>query len=144
MNGRLWMLVIGVALGMGGMALAQHQHPKDGELVKVLSTLPIQEKLDGKETAVSFVEVTINPGEAGLSHRHPGPGFVYVLEGEYELGIDDQPTRILKAGETFYEATGHLHRVSKNPSASGQTRLIAVVLHPRDAKEIAVPEHTKK
>ena len=45
--------------------------------------------------------MTIGPGQSGLSHRHPGPGFVYVLEGEYELGIDDQPTRIYKAGETF-------------------------------------------
>ena len=45
---------------------------------------------------------------------------MYVLEGEYELGIDDQPTKVFKAGETFYEPTGCLHRVSKNPSAKGQ------------------------
>jgi len=57
--------------------------------------------------------------------------------------IDDQPTQRFKAGETFYEPTGCLHRVSKNPSAKGRTRLIAVVLHPRDAKEIAIPEETK-
>jgi quercetin dioxygenase-like cupin family protein len=68
---------------------------------------------------------------------------VYVLEGEYELGIDDQPTKRFKAGETFYEPTGCLHRVSKNPSEKGKTRLIAVVLHPRDAKQIAVPEPKK-
>jgi quercetin dioxygenase-like cupin family protein len=63
-----------------------------------------------------------------------------VLEGEYELGIDDQPTRVYKAGETFYEPGGCLHRVSRNPAAKGNTRLIALVLHPRDAAEIAVPE----
>lgn len=123
--------------------MAFSQHHEDGEYVKVLSTRQIQEKLDGKEAAATIVEVTINPGEAGLSHRHPGPGFVYVLEGKYELGIDDQPTKIFKAGETFYEPTGCLHRVSKNPSTSGKTRLIAVVLHPRDAKEIAIPERSK-
>jgi quercetin dioxygenase-like cupin family protein len=65
------------------------------------------------------------------------------VSGEYELGIDDQPTKILKAGETFYEPTGCLHRVSKNPAAKGETRLIAFVLHPRDAKEVAVPEAKK-
>jgi quercetin dioxygenase-like cupin family protein len=142
MNRTLLVLVIGIALGAVGMTFAQHHD--DGESVKVLSTQPIQEKLDGKEAAATIVEVTINPGEAGLSHRHPGPGFAYVLEGEYELGIDDQPTKKFHAGETFYEPTGCLHRVSKNPSAKGKTRLIAVVLHPRDAKEIAIPEHKAK
>jgi quercetin dioxygenase-like cupin family protein len=138
-------IVIGIALGAAGMSLAQHQnHQKDGESVKVLAAREIKEKVDGHEATATVVEVTIQPGEAGLSHRHPGPGFGYVLEGTYELGIDDQPTQILKAGETFYEPTGCLHRVSKNPSKTGKTRVIAVVVHPRDAKEIAVPEQTKK
>jgi quercetin dioxygenase-like cupin family protein len=65
---------------------------------------------------------------------------VYVVEGTYELGIDDQPTKIYKAGETFQEPSGCLHRVSRNPSSSGNTRLIALVLHPRDAKDIVMPE----
>lgn len=135
-------LLAGVlGMGVGGIAVGfQHQH---GESVKLLATRDIVEKLDGKESRASFVEVTINPGESGVAHRHPGPGFVYVLEGEYELGIDDQPTKKLKAGETFYEPTGCLHRVSRNPATKGKTRLIAVVLHPRDAKEIAVPEKKK-
>jgi quercetin dioxygenase-like cupin family protein len=131
-----------VAFGAAGMTFAQHH--EDGESVKVLSVRPIVEKLDGKEAAATMVEVTINPGQSGVSHRHPGPGFVYVLEGEYELGIDDQPTKRFRAGETFYEPTGCLHRVSKNPAAQGKTRLIAVVLHPRDAKEVAIPEPEKK
>jgi hypothetical protein len=55
-----------------------------------------------------------------------------------------QPTKTFKAGETFYEPTGCLHRVSKNPGAKEKTRLIAFVLHPRDAKEVAIPEHNKE
>src|SRR5436190_1102841 len=142
MNRTFVLLVIGAVLGAVGMTFAQHH--KDGESVKVLSAQNIQEKLDGKEAKATIVEVTINPGESGLSHRHPGPGFGYVLEGEYELGIDDQPTKVLKAGETFYEPTGCLHRVSKNPSAKGKTRLVAVVLHPRDANRVAIPEPKKE
>lgn len=133
----LW-LVLGMALTVGGLTFG-HRH-EDGESVKTLSMREIQEKLDGKDASATVVEVTIEPGKEGLAHRHPGPGFVYVLEGEYELGIDDQPTKRYKAGETFYEPTGCLHRVSRNPSTSGRTRLIAVILHPRDVKEIAVPE----
>jgi quercetin dioxygenase-like cupin family protein len=131
-------LSIGIGLGLGGLATA-HIH-EDGESVSLISARDIKEKLDGKDAKVTVVEVNLGPGESGLPHRHPGPRFVYVLEGEYELGIDDQPTKVFKAGETFYEPTGYLHRVSKNPSAKGNTRLIAVVLHPREAKEIAIPE----
>ncbi len=134
-------LAIGIGLGLGPMAAARIH--EDGESVRVISARDIQEKLDGKDAKVSVVEVTIGPGQSGLAHRHPGPGFVYVLEGEYELGIDDQPTKVFKAGETFYEPTGCLHRVSKNPSAKGNTRLIAVVLHPREAHQIAIPEKPK-
>jgi quercetin dioxygenase-like cupin family protein len=88
---------------------------------------------------VTTVEVTIGPGQAGVSHRHPGPPFVYVVEGTYELGIDDQPTKIYKAGETFQEPSGCLHRVSRNPAAGGNTRLIAVLLHPRGVRDLVTP-----
>jgi quercetin dioxygenase-like cupin family protein len=134
-------LAAGIGVGAGGMTAA-HRHD-DGESVKVLSATDIKEKLDGKDAKATVVEVTIEPGQSGLPHRHPGSAVGYVLEGEYELGIDDQPTRVFKAGETFYEPAGALHRVSKNPAAKGKTRLIAVVLHPRDAKQIATPEPKK-
>jgi len=142
MKRTLILVVIGAALGVGGMTLAHHN--EDGESVRVISAQDIKEKLDGQMAGVTVVEVTIGPGQAGVPHRHPGPGLVYVLEGEYELGIDDQPTKIFKAGETFYEPTGCLHRVSKNPSTTGKTRLIAFVLHPRGIKEVAIPEHPNK
>jgi quercetin dioxygenase-like cupin family protein len=143
MNRTLSLLVTAIVLGVGGATWALAPVHGDGEQVKVLSSRDIQETLDGQEAKATVVEVTLGPGESGLAHRHPGPGFVYVLEGEYELGVDDQPTKRFKAGETFYEPTGCLHRVSRNPATKGRTRLIAVVLHPRDAKEIAIPEPAK-
>jgi quercetin dioxygenase-like cupin family protein len=111
----------------------------DGERVKEVARYDLKEKFDGKDASVTVVEVTIAPGQAGLPHHHPGPAFVYVIEGEYELGIDDQPTKIYKAGESFQEPAGHLHRVSKNPAAEGITRLVAVIVHPRGVKDIATP-----
>ena len=130
-------LAIGVGVGASAMATFDHSGK---ESVKLLSARNIVEKLDGKEAKATVVEVTLEPGQAGSPHRHPGPVFGYVIEGKYELGIDDQLTKILKAGETFYEPTGCLHRVSKNPADSGKTRVLAVVLHPRDAKQVAIPE----
>jgi quercetin dioxygenase-like cupin family protein len=140
MKRTLLLAFIAIILGAAGMTFAQHMI--GGESVKEISRQNIKEKLDGKDAAVTFVEVTIEPGKEGLPHRHPGPAFVYVIEGEYELGIDDQPTKKFKAGQTFCEPGGCLHRVSRNPSTKTRTRLIAVVVHPRDAKEVAVPDKT--
>jgi quercetin dioxygenase-like cupin family protein len=138
---RIAFVIAGIAIGVAGLALA---HPQDkpsgnGEHVKVLASYDVKEKLDGKDAAVTMVEVTFGPGNAGVSHRHPGPAFVYVVEGTYELGVDDKPTKIYKTGETFQEPSGCLHRVSRNPASTGNTKLIAVVLHPRSAKDILTP-----
>jgi quercetin dioxygenase-like cupin family protein len=128
-------------VGAGGLTAARHDEKPSA---KPLAATDIAEKLDGKDAKATFVEVTLGPGQAGAPHRHPGPVFGYVLEGEYEWAIDDRPAKVLKAGETFYEPTGCLHRVSKNPAAKGKARVLAVVLHPRDAKQIAVPEAKKE
>src|SRR5207248_1769775 len=128
-------LVAGVLVGVAGMAVARQDKK---ETAKPISAWDIVEKLDGKEAKVTVVEVTLGPGQAGEPHRHPGPVIGYVLEGEYELGIDDQPPKVFKAGQTFYEPTGCLHRVSKNPAAKDNTRVLAVVLHPRDARQLGI------
>jgi quercetin dioxygenase-like cupin family protein len=129
-----------VVLGAGGFIAARHDEKREG--ARPLAVREIAEKLDGKEASATAVEVTIEPGQAGAPHRHPGPTFGYVLEGEYEWAIDDQPSKVLKAGDTFYEPTGCLHRVSKNPGKV-RTRVVAWVLHPRDAKDLVIPEPKK-
>ena len=48
------LLLIGAALGAGGMTFA-HVH-ENGESVRVISARDINEKLDGKESKVTFVE----------------------------------------------------------------------------------------
>src|SRR3954464_3333915 len=96
---------LGAALGAGGVAPAQHGD-RGPEKVRTLSERDIVEALDGKKARVTTQEVTFEPGQAGLPHRHVGPIFGYVLEGEFEFGLDDDPPKTLKAGETFYEAGG--------------------------------------
>src|SRR4051794_20708691 len=94
--------LVGAALGAGGLSLAGQNGHGRGKVTK-LSERDVVETLDGKKARVTVVEVAYEPGEAGRPHRHPGPVFGYVLEGEYELGLDDRPPKTLKAGETFYE-----------------------------------------
>jgi quercetin dioxygenase-like cupin family protein len=132
-----------VAGAVGGTTLAQHgEHGKGG--VKTLSRKDITEKIDGKKATATTVEVTLRPGQSDAPHRHPGPAFGYVLEGEYEWAIDDNTARTLKAGDTFYEPTGCLHRVSRNPSKERKTRIVAVVLHATDVQDIVIPEKDRK
>ena len=141
----LILLLTGIGVAAGGMTLAQHgEHGKGGVQVKLLSQKDIIEKLDGKKTKATIVEVTLAPGEVEAAHRHPGAAFGYVLEGEYEWAIDGNKPKIFKAGDTFYEPTLCLHDVGRNPSKKDKTRLIAIVLHPEDAKDIVIPEKEKK
>jgi quercetin dioxygenase-like cupin family protein len=139
MTRTLMILVAGAAVGVGGPALCDDRPPAGP---KVVTERDIAEKLDGKEAKVVVVEVALEPGRAGAPHRHPGPVFGYVLEGEYEWAIDDQPAKVLKAGDTFYEPAGCLHRVSKNPGKV-KARILATMVCPRDAKQITTPEPKK-
>lgn len=133
--------IAGVVAAVGGLAVAQHgQGDAIGPTVRTLSATDIDEEVSGKKARVTFSEVTYEPGGSSRPHRHPGPVFGYVLEGELEFAIDDQKVRTLKAGDTFYEPAMVLHAISRNPSDKARTRMLAVLIHPRDAKELVIPE----
>ena len=138
-------LIAVAVVGGSGSALARHgDGDTKGPTVKVLSAVDIDEKVSGKKAKVTTFEVTFGPGVAGTPHRHPGPIFGYVIEGEFEIAVGNGKVRTLKAGDTFYEPAMALHAVSRNPSAKNKTRVLAVLVHPRDAKELVIPEPAKK
>ena len=134
----LFTLAAGIGVGVAVTFAADHDHHKAVKVTQ-LSQRDIIEKLDGKAASATVVEVTFEPGQKDSPHRHTGPVFGYVLEGEYEHALDDEPVKNYKAGDTFYEPSGSVHRVARNPSGKTRTRLLAVILHPRDAKETTSP-----
>src|SRR5215475_7233313 len=136
-------LAAGIGMGVAVTFAANHDHHKAVKVTQ-LSERDIIEKLDGKAASETVVEVTFEAGQKDLPHHHTGPVFGYVLEGEYEHALDDGPVKTYKAGDTFYEPSGSVHRVARNPSAKAKTRLLAVILHARDAKEVTVPEKGKE
>ena len=79
------------------------------------------------------------PGNGSAAHRHPGSHTVgYILEGSYEVKIDDAPVRTLKPGEVFYEAPNALHAVSRNPSTTqGLKYLVIQVSDPSKPATVA-------
>ena len=94
-----------------------------------LMTQPLAD-LPGREVRMTLLDRV--PGNASVPHRHPGHHtFGYVVDGTYELGVNNQPTRMLKAGDTFYEPPGTLHSVSRN---AGDTQLKIVVFMVADQR----------
>lgn len=145
MGRSLLTFVVGLGLGVGGWAFAQHEHgDANGPAVKVLSSVDIEEEVGAKKATTTTFEVTFEPGVTSNPHRHPGPIFGYVLEGELEFAVGEDKPKTLKAGDTFYEPALALHGVSRNPSDTARTRVLAVLVHPRDAKELVIPEPAKK
>ncbi|GAA2551257.1 cupin domain-containing protein [Mycolicibacterium diernhoferi] len=56
---------------------------------------------------VMTVVIEFPPGDAGTPpHRHAGPAFGYVIEGEMLFELEGQPPRVIKAGEAFWEPGG--------------------------------------
>src|ERR1700704_3270828 len=93
-------LIVVVIVGISEMRSTGNDSPTKAK-VATLSATDVVEKLDGKDAKATTVEVTLEPGQSSPPHRHPGPVFGYVLEGEYEWAINDQPSKKLKVGETF-------------------------------------------
>jgi len=66
-------------------------------------TRKILSKTDGPAPGYEtlLVEATIEAGVAVGRHTHPGVESAYVLEGGFELPVQGQPTRVIKAGDGF-------------------------------------------
>ena len=81
-----------------------------------------------------------DPGNGSAAHRHPGSHTVgYILEGSYEVKINDGPVQTLKPGEVFYEPPNALHAISRNASAAQPLRYLVIQVSD-PTKPATVPE----
>ncbi|GGM59281.1 cupin domain-containing protein [Dactylosporangium sucinum] len=56
---------------------------------------------------VMTIVVEYPPGDPGTPpHRHSGPAFGYVVEGEMVFELEGEPPRVLRAGDAFWEPGG--------------------------------------
>ena len=79
----------------------------------------------GYETLL--VEATIEAGVAVGRHTHPGVESAYVLEGGFELPIQGQETRTLKAGDAFQIPPETPHAGGKAGTAKSRILITYVV-----------------
>ena len=85
-------------------------------LTKELPDLP------GKEGRMLIVDYL--PGGSSAVHRHNADVFVYVIEGSVVMQVKGGKQMTLTAGQTFYEAPGDIHLVSKNASSTAPAKFV--------------------
>jgi quercetin dioxygenase-like cupin family protein len=118
-------LLAATLMTIAGAACAHGPSRAAGELVTTDFSHPIP-NVPGKSLVA--VEVVYPPGGASPAHSHAGSAFIYayVVEGQIESKVNDEPARVYKAGESFYENPGSHHGVSRNASKTAPAKLLAV------------------
>jgi quercetin dioxygenase-like cupin family protein len=106
------------------LTLAQSTPPPRAKAAPVFDQ-PIP-NIPGKSVIAAVVEYP--PGAKSPSHHHAKSAFIlaYVLSGAVRSQVDDQPVKVYKAGETWFENPGAHHKVSENASATEPAKLLAV------------------
>ena len=81
-----------------------------------------------KQKRIVAVVVNYAPGGKSPAHRHARSAFIYahVLSGAVRSQVDDEPAKVYRVGEGFYELPGSHHRISENASDSDPASLLAV------------------
>src|SRR5262245_11379318 len=112
-------------------------HAQQGEDVKVVFEQAIP-NIPGMSVIAQVV--TYAPGGKSLSHRHAKSAFIYarVLSGAVRSQVDDQPVKVYRVGESFYEVPGSYHKVSENATDSEPASLLAVIVVDSKDKPLAV------
>ena len=76
---------------------------------------------------LTAIVVEYGPGGSSPAHRHAGSVLAYVLSGQIRSeNSATGPSRVYRAGETFFEPPGTTHLVSANASDTDPASLLAV------------------
>src|SRR5512138_1135546 len=110
------------------------------ETVTVAANVPIP-NLRGKRLVSRVIDYP--PGAGSVPHRHAGSAFIYayVLSGLIRSQVDDEPARVYRPGETWFESPGAHHRVSENASDAEPARLLAVIIVDAADEQLTIPDH---
>ncbi|MFP6582877.1 MAG: cupin domain-containing protein [Candidatus Hydrogenedentota bacterium] len=100
-----------------------------------------QELTDIKGKELMVLELNVDPGAGSPAHKHPGHTVGYVIVGEFEIQIDDDPKQIFKAGEVFYEPDGVVHTLGRNPSETDSAKVVVFMLKDADKPATMLHRH---
>ena len=137
MNRGTLMVAAGIVLGAVGMTAARHDEKH--EPGRPLSVREIVEKLDGKETSATAVEVTLRARPGGRAAPPSRAGVRVRPGGRVRVG-DRRPAGQGAQGGRDVLRAGRLPAPGvEEPGERCKMRMLAWVLHPRDAKDLVIP-----
>jgi len=128
-----------ISVGQFGVPSTYAQAPGTAAAMKTTELFnQVMQDVLGRRLTVRLTER--EPGNGSPAHRHPGSHTVgYILEGTYEVKIDEGPVKTLKPGEVFYEPPNALHAVSRNASATQPLKYLVIQVSD-PGKPATVPE----
>src|SRR4051812_11652585 len=96
--------------------------------------------IEGKRMVA--VVVTYPPGGKSPAHRHAPSAFIYahVLSGAIRSQVGDEPAKVYRAGEGFYELPGSHHGISENASDREPASLLAVFVVDSKDRPLTTPD----
>ncbi|MCZ6563669.1 MAG: cupin domain-containing protein [Deltaproteobacteria bacterium] len=77
--------------------------------------------VEGKKVIIKHFELP--PGYVGGKHFHPGPVFVYVLEGELIINTKKAGRQIIRAGQLYQEPIRSVMQ-ARNLSTTDATKIV--------------------
>jgi quercetin dioxygenase-like cupin family protein len=88
------------------------------------------------------VVVSYAPGAKSAPHHHANSAFIsaYVLSGAVRSQVDDEPAKVYRAGESWFEQPGAHHKISENASATEPAQLLAIFVVDTDEKVLTTPD----
>lgn len=123
-----------VAIPCASFAVAGANTNADA-IVEPLMTKDLPEFPD-KE--VLMITVDYPPGAADPVHRHPGHGFIYVLEGSIVMQVKGGKEVTLTRGQTFYEGPDDVHVVGRNASNTKPAKFLVVFVKEKGAPLLTI------
>ena len=134
-------LAIGVGiLAVAGIAAARHD--EDAESVKPVAAYDIVEKLDGKDTPATTVEVTLEPGKAGAPTATPARSSATSSRASTSGRSTTSPRRSSRPARPSTSRPGACTGCRRTP-AQGQDPPAGRGAAPADVKDIVIPEPEK-
>jgi len=105
---------------------------------------PVFEHVIPNAQGKSMVAVVVSypPGGKSPAHHHAQSAFIYayVLFGAIRSQVGDEPAKVYRAGEGFYEMPGAYHRISENASDKEPASLLAVFVVDSKDKPLTTPD----
>jgi quercetin dioxygenase-like cupin family protein len=133
-----------IRTGFLGFTLAFALGGSPGLAQNVEQVNPVFKRLIPNVEGKSMVAVVVSypPGAKSPAHHHARSAFIYayVLSGAIRSQVDDEPAKVYRAGEGFYEVPGSYHRISENASDTKPASLLAVFVVDSNDDPLTTPD----